>query len=238
MNTFGKLAFAVLVGVLPAVASAQDSGQIRVTGTGTVSAAPDMAVITVGVAEQDKDAAKAMETVSGKVAVIIERLVEAGVVRSDIQTQSISVNALSQRYDNGAAPKITGFEASNTVAVQVRVLDTLGFVIDRVLDAGANRMYGLRFAIADDAMLMDQARAAAVQDATAKAQLYAQAAGVALGPLLELTEGGAGAAPQVTFRAAALSDGVPIAEGEVAQSASVTLVYGIAPLMVEETVPE
>jgi uncharacterized protein len=61
-------------------------------------------------------------------------------------------------------------------------------VLDAMAEAGANRLSGIRFAIAEPRPLADQARERAVADARAKAELYARAAGVSLGNVVGIRE--------------------------------------------------
>jgi uncharacterized protein YggE len=76
---------------------------------------------------------------------------------------------------------------------------------------------------------MDEARKRAVADALDRARLYADAAGVTLGPLVSLSEGGAYQQPQPMFRRdAAMESAVPVAGGEVGIVASVSVTFEIA----------
>jgi uncharacterized protein YggE len=213
-----------MIAMMPAWAQA---ATIHVNGTGTVVAEPDMAVITLGVSEENREASEAMERVSAKVAEILEALELAGIAARDVQTQNISVNPVWN--NNAVERKISGFEATNTVAVRVRVLDSLGYVIDRVLDKGANRMHGLSFQLTDDTELMAEARRAAVQDAMAKAQLYAEAAGVTLGSVQSIEEtGNMRELGRMDMAMMAAPKGAPVAKGELTQTATVSMVFEIA----------
>lgn len=224
MGYLRTVAGAAMIALMPAWAQA---ATIHVTGTGTVSAEPDMAVITLGVSEEHREASQAMERVSGKVGEILEALELAGIAERDVQTQNISVNPV---WNNDAVErKITGFEATNTVAVRVRVLDSLGYVIDRVLDKGANRMHGLTFQLTDDTELMEEARRSAVQDAMAKAQLYADAAGVTLGAIQSIEEtGNMREMGRLDMAMMSAPKGAPVAKGELTQTATVSMIFDIA----------
>ncbi|NVO24853.1 SIMPL domain-containing protein [Donghicola mangrovi] len=225
MKFLGLVAGVVMMAAVPVYAQ---TATIQVVGTGTVVAEPDMAVITLGVSEEARDAAAAMETVSSKVAAILDALAQAGIAERDVQTQNVSVSPVWNNTSTGNNPRITGFEATNTVAVRVRVLDSLGFVIDRVLDSGANQMNGLTFQITDDSALLEQARRAAVQDAMAKAQLYADAAGVTLGSVLTLQEtGNMQETARMDMAMMAAPKGAPIAKGELSQTATVSMTFAI-----------
>lgn len=197
---------------------------ITVTGTGTVETAPDMATLTVGVTTQEPTAASALAANSAAVEAVIARLTAAGIAARDMQTSSLSISPNWSGYDS-SAPSITGYVANNMVTVRVRGLDALGAVIDAAVADGANTLNGLTFGLADPEPALDTARASAVAEARRKAELLAQAAGVTLGPVRAISEGGEGAGPAPMFRAEAAS--VPVAGGEIGLSASVTITYEI-----------
>ncbi|TMV59997.1 DUF541 domain-containing protein, partial [Thioclava sp. BHET1] len=87
---------------------------------------------------------------------------------------------------------------------------------------------GLSFGLKDDAKAQDEARAAAVKDAMAKAKLFAGAAGLRLGPVRTITEEGGGGAPMPMMKTfARAASPVPVASGEVTVTASVSMVFGL-----------
>ena len=75
---------------------------------------------------------------------------------------------------------------------------------------------------------VDEARRAAVADARARAALLAEAAGVTLGPVTAITEGGGYVNPTPMFRAEASAAPVPVAGGEIGVTSTVTMVFSIA----------
>lgn len=215
----------------PAVA-ADAPATISVTGEGRVEAVPDMATISLGVTSEAATANAAMAANSDGVRAVIERLKAAGIEDRDIQTSGLS---LGPRYDygrsDGTPPVIVGYTASNMVTVRVRALDTLGPVLDGAVSDGANTLNGLSFGIAENDEALDAARRRAVAEARRKAELYADAAGVALGPLLSISESGGYAPPMpMAMAEASFAKGadVPVAPGEVSLAASVTVVYEIS----------
>jgi uncharacterized protein len=207
---------------------ARNLALITVTGEGRVSLPPDMATITLGVSAEATTAREAMDQTSAGVAALLDRLAAAGIERRDLQTAAINLNPVWDHRNSGT-PRITGFAASNTILVRVRALDTLGGVLDAVLEAGGNTFHGLAFGLQSPEPHRDAARSAAVQDARRKAELLAEAAGVTLGPIAAITEGGAIEPPRPMFRMQAemASDAVPIAEGEVDVTAHVTVGWEI-----------
>ena len=216
--------------VLPAAAVA--AGKITVTGQGMVPASPDMATIMLGVTSQSKTAQTAMADNSAAVAAILAQLKAAGIEDRDVQTSGLSLNPqfdYNQSAD-GKLPEILGYVASNNVTVRVRALDGLGPVLDSVIQQGANTFNGLTFGLASPEPVMDEARKLAVADARRKAELYAAAAGVRLGPVLTISENGGYSEPQPMFRMAAdsVSGGaVPVASGEIGITATVTIEYEV-----------
>ncbi|MEL6748265.1 MAG: SIMPL domain-containing protein [Pseudomonadota bacterium] len=204
---------------------------ISVTGTGVVDTAPDMALISLAVTHEAKTAGAAMAQVSDDMTALLARLQTLGLDGKDIQTNRLSISPVwdNRRYENGQAPRITGFVASNGLSLRVRDLGALGGILDAVITDGANEMSGLRFTVDDPKPHQDAARARAVADAMNKAQQLANAAGVTLGPLRTMSEHGGGRAPVMMEMAAARSADVPIAAGEVSLSVSVAMVFDILP---------
>ena len=216
----------ISLGLAAAAMAAETSPAITVTGRGEVAAAPDMATITLGVTSQAITAGEAMDETSAAVAAILKALEAAGIAPRDMQTSDLSLDPVwSSRASNGAAPRIEGFTARNTLRVRVRDLDRLGAALDDVLRVGANSFQGLSFGLQQPEPLADQARAEAVADAQRKAALMAEAAGLALGPVLSISEAG-GAAPVPVMMEAARA-AIPVAAGEVSQTATVTMVFAL-----------
>jgi uncharacterized protein YggE len=202
---------------------------MTVSGVGEVAAAPDMATISLGVTTEGMEAADAMRRNSEAMTAVLAAVAAAGVAERDVQTSSLS---LSPRWEpprpNETAPRVSGFVASNMVTVAVRDLGALGGVLDAVLDEGANTLHGLSFGVADDAELKDAARRAAVADATRKARVLAEAAGVTLGPVTEIVEGGGFGGPIANARMEMAMDGAPpVAPGELSLQATVTMTWTI-----------
>lgn len=214
--------------VMTVAAAAESRRLITVSGEGRIDVAPDMAVVTLGVTSEAKSAAEAMRATSGKMVALLDFLAEQGITGPNVQTNQLS---LHPRYDSrsSAPATIGGYVATNTVSVRVLDLAEIGTVLDGVLESGANQFQGLRFSLQDDGELRNEARRLAVADARAKAEIYAEAAGVTLGALVTLSDAGAHSPqPMLMMEAAARSGAVPIAEGELTISSAVSMVYEIS----------
>lgn len=170
---------------------------LAVTADGEVRAAPDIAVLNVGVTSQGATAAEAVAAMRGQMSATTAALKGAGVAAADVQTSGLSLNP---QYDEGPnrPRRLTGYEASNQVTVTVREVGRTGAVLDAALDRGANTVNGVSFDLADRTPAEDAARRAAVKALGDKARLYAEAAGLHVKRLVSLREGGE--APQPMFR--------------------------------------
>jgi len=209
-------------------------GRIVVSAEGTAEAVPDMATLTLGVLREDAAAEAAMEAMSAAADALLATLAEAGIGETDIQTSGLSLTPLRRSPEAGSRgrPEIVGYAAATTVTVRIRDLERLGPVLDVAVGSGANRFRGLTLGLAEPGAVLDEARREAVAEARRRAALYAEAAGVTLGPLLRLQEEG-GAPPMPMMRAemsfADAAAGPPIAEGELTLTARVRLTYALAP---------
>ncbi len=206
----------------------QAPATITVTGEGIVAGIPDQALLTLGVTMRAETAAQAMAANSDAQAKVIARLLAAGVAERDIQTSNLSLNPDWRSRDGSSAAEIMGFVADNQVTVRVRDLTILGAVLDAAIQDGANTLNGLSFGLSEPRPAMDKARVEAVADAKARATLLATAAGVTLGKIVTLSESGGYVQPAPMFKADfAAAAPVPVQAGEVATTASVTIVYEI-----------
>lgn len=202
---------------------------ISVSGTGEVSARPDMATVRIGVGHRAVRAGDAMAATNAAMAQMLDRLSQLGVDPRDVQTTDLSLRQIYAERMGGEALRIEGYAADNVLTVRVRVLERLGEVLDALLSDGANRLDGVTFGLRNPGPLMDEARRRAVADARARATLYAEAAGVGLGKVLTISEGGGFEPRPVMMEMAMARDaGVPVAEGELTLSATVAMRYAIS----------
>jgi uncharacterized protein len=212
--------------VLAQAAAAETARTITVTGEGIVQAAPDQATISLGVTTTNETAVEALAANSAAVAEVIAQLKAAGVAEGDLQTSNLSLNPNWSNYESVSGAAISGYTASNQLSVRVRDLDALGSILDAAVSDGANTMNGITFGLAAPTPVLNEARALAVADAQARATVLIAAAGGSLGPIVSITEAGAYSGPAPMFRE--VSAAVPIANGEVGMTASVTVTFEIA----------
>lgn len=200
---------------------------LTVTGTGEGKGVPDQATLSTGVVSQAPTAAGALAANSRAMNQVFDTLKRAGIADKQIQTSDFSVSPQYKTTTNGPQ-RIVGYQVSDTVTVIVDKLDKVGPALDALVAAGANQIEGPSFSIADPKPLLAEARQAAVNDAIARARSYAAAAGVTLGPILSIGEGGSEAPPQPMLRMAmSVAPVTPVAAGEQSVSASVTISWEI-----------
>lgn len=220
----------------PARAEATDAPQrsMTITGSGDVSARPDIAYLESGVVSEGKTAAAALAENTKAMNAIFAGLEAMKIAKDDIRTSQFSVNPLytqpPARPDGTQdAPTIRGYQVTNQVTVTVRKLDSLGAVLDKLVSLGSNRLDSIRFEIENPEPLLDKAREAAVLDAMRKAKLFAKASGVALGAVMSISENGNYQQPMYMKANMVMRDSasVPVAAGTQQVSASVSLTIAI-----------
>lgn len=214
-----------------AALAAPDDAQasITVTGTGEVLERPDMARVSIGVVTQLETAAASLRQNSEAVATVLATLKEHNIADDDVQTSSFNI---SPQYDYNRAnqpPRLVGYRVTNQVRVAVRRIEDLGKLLDDVVSSGSNQINDVQFDIAEVTALEDSARRQAMSDAQRKASLYAQEAGVRLGPVLNVEEmSGPVVMPQMGITMAQEARAVPIAPGRQVVRQQVRVTYAIA----------
>ncbi|MEJ7763532.1 MAG: SIMPL domain-containing protein, partial [Thermomicrobiales bacterium] len=203
-------------------------------GAGGVIITPDLATVTIGVETRQASLAEAPAAATTMMEAIIRAAQDAGVSEDDIQTVNYSVSVLQDYDENGIAIAITGYLVSNQVQLTIRDIDGLGTLLESVVAAGANSIYGITFSNSDPTEAASQARIAAVEDARVKAEELAAAAGVELVQVQALEETSSVSQPPMPFQGGGEADmsqragsPVPIQAGTGEVLVSVRAVYQI-----------
>jgi len=220
---------------LPGASMADETPPPRtmtVSGQGEVKAAPDEAVLSAGVVTQARSAAAALAANSRAMNGVFDALKRIGIPDKSVQTSDFSVTAQYQTDQHGnTTQKIIGYQVSNNVTVVVDDLGKLGSAIDALVTSGANSMGDIAFTFRDPKQLLTEARAEAVKDALQRANTYASAAGVMLGPITSIGENG-DVTPRPMMRklmtmSAANDLATPVAAGEDSITAGVSITFEI-----------
>lgn len=167
--------------------------RIVVSAMGTASRAPEQAVITLAIETAARTAQGAAEQNAETMERIIAALRRLDIPEDQIRTTAYNMYPEYRHYDGrdpemaARQPEIIGYRVMNQVMVTVDGPARAGAVIDAALGAGANRVDGLGFQLRDTDAVRADALREAMQKARAEAQLLAQAAGLTLGPPLEIS---------------------------------------------------
>jgi uncharacterized protein YggE len=203
---------------------------ISVTGEATLAVAPDQAQVDGGVTSDGKTAREASETNNAAMGKVLLALKAAGLAEKDIQTSRLSLQPQYPPNRSGPSP-IVSYRASNRVTVRLRDVSKVASTIDTLVGAGANDIGGISFTVSNASKLLDEARGQAVADARRKAEIYAKAAGVALGEPLSISE--EGSPGPMPFRKMAVGgmamSSTPVAQGEETLQISVSVSWAIKP---------
>jgi uncharacterized protein YggE len=179
------VAAALILGAAPQLAFAADPTTLTVSGAGSISRAPDNALVELSLVTND-DASAARATAANNTAYngLRDRLHALGVRDDALRTTSINVHyvprpaQLRQPLGGTAVPGLPqqyGYLATRSLEVTAPRVDGAGAVIDAAVAAGAN-VNGVRYTLADQRGAVAQALAAAVADAAMQAEAVAQAA--------------------------------------------------------------
>ena len=226
----------MLTAVLPMAAQAaevQIASQgpvVELTVQEIVRTAPDVARVGAGVTTRAATAQEAVRLNAQQMERLITRLRALGIAQRDIQTANFNLNAQYQYRNDGEQPTFIGYDVSNQLNVKLRDLKRAGEVLDALVTAGANNIYGPNFMLEDDAVAKQQAREAAFKRAREMAQDYAGMSGFSDLRLLEVSEVVQNYSPMMRGEAIAVtavsSDaGTQIEPGEVGTGVSITVKY-------------
>ena len=213
---------------------------IWVSGEGKVSAAPDVALLRLGIEVQAATVAEAQGLGSGAMNAVMAALLTKGGEEKDIKTQQFSIQPVKQWIEEEGVrgrgrEVITGYRVTNRVVATIRKVEDVGVTIEAVATVGGDltRVDSVSFTIDDPTPLNAQARELAMADARAKAAQLAEASGVTLGKPTFISLSSPFVAPAFDMkgmgvaRAESVSGPPPISPGETEVRASVQIVYGI-----------
>jgi uncharacterized protein YggE len=203
---------------------------ITVTGHGTVKVTPDVADLWLGVQTTADSGREAMATIGTKSDQLVNQLKELGIAEDDIQTSELS---LYPNYgQNGRT--INGYTASVNVSVRSRQIDGIGALLDSIQRLVGDELTigGISFSYDDPEAVLEQARVAALENARARAEQYAAAAGTEVGEIIKIVETPSGGPipyySDARMEYAADAASVAIEPGSQELAVDVTVVYAMA----------
>ncbi len=190
----GLLGFSLVLAAcgsdLQTAVSAQEpanSSQITVVGSGEAFGEPDEAQVQIGVETFAESVSAATSENEAAIQQILAALEAQGIAKEDIQTTNYNIWA-EQRYGDNGPEGVAGYRVNNQVNVTIRDINQVGEVIGAATEAGANAIYGIYFTVSDPTALQEEARAAAVADAKARAESLAGLNGLEVGEAIIISE--------------------------------------------------
>lgn len=212
----------------PAAVLPGDGTLLSVSAQAEATRVPDIARVSAGVVTQAPEADAAMRANASQMERVMKAIRDAGIATRDVQTTGVNVHP-QYDYRDGSTPRITGYQASNTVEATVRDIGDLGDVLDALVASGANQVHGPSFDIDDKDVVYDEARRAALDKARARAQMYAEALGMRVRRIASISEGGSFAPPRpmpmMAMDAAESRASTPISPGESTLTVNLDVVF-------------
>ncbi|MCC4632381.1 MULTISPECIES: SIMPL domain-containing protein [Xanthomonas] len=168
-----------------------DGTLLNVSAEAEAKRVPDIATLSAGVVTQAADSNAAMRQNAEQMSKVMTAVKAAGIADKDVQTSGINLSP-QYTYKENEAPKIIGYQASNTVSLKVRDISKLGKVLDTLVAQGANDINGPSFSVDQPEPAYDEARVAALKKAQARADTYAKSLGLKVRRIVSISEGRGG----------------------------------------------
>jgi len=172
--------------------------QISVQGEGKVAAKPDVLKLTASVSTEGASLIDAQKENTERSNAVTDFLKKSGVVEKDVKTASYNIypqysyprpcRILPCLEDE--TPKLTGYQIHHTLAITIRDVNKAGEILTGAVEAGANEVSGLEFAIDEPDALKAEARKKAIDNAQTKAERLAEGLGKRVGKIVAFGESG------------------------------------------------
>ncbi len=183
------LALAICMSAFAQEVDITESPQITVTGSGTVYATPDEALLSFSVINSNDDIQVARQENQKISAEVITYLKQQGIADKHIQTQYMRVG---KRHRNSHADGNGKYEASQSISICIDDLTRFEDIMAGLLATGVNNLGSPTFRSTELQKHKDEARKKAVASAKRKAQLLATELGQSIGDAIIIQEGAGG----------------------------------------------
>lgn len=200
---------------------------ISVSGTAEKSYTPDMAYVYFTIVGNGTTSDEAAATAANKAAAVKRTLLANGITSEALETSSYN---LSPIYND--KQKITGYCVNNSLKLKVENLDKLGNTIDKLADAGVDKVNYITYDLRNMKLYMQQLMGQAVQNARQQAEVIANAGGRTLGRMVHANTNSNFNTPRVyanraIMKSADATESTVIETKDVKLSASVDVVFAL-----------
>ncbi len=206
---------------------------ITVGGRATVAGTPDTLRLDLSVVATALTVSDALASANRSAAAVQKSLLDNKVQKKDLQTSGLNIQP-EYDYSKQGAPRIKGYQVSESVTAKLRDLGRAGDIIGKAVSAGGNavRVNGISLDLEDTSALVSSARDKSFANAKAKAEQYARAAGRSLGEVISIAEDVTAPSPiPMGYPTAAYASrdvaSVPIEPGSQDVSVNVTVVFAL-----------
>lgn len=161
---------------------------IVVSGSGEVTAIPDIASIIVNLSKDGDTSKIAQSALNESITKTLEYLKTQNIEDKDIKSEYGGLNP-KYSYDwKSRASKIIGYTASQSITIKVRDLDNANTIRTGLAELGITDISGPTFSIDNEESLKDEARKQAINEAREKAQVLALELGIKLGKIVSYSD--------------------------------------------------
>lgn len=161
---------------------------ISVRGEAWLEADPEIAVINVQVQARDRDRRAVLDKLVSRNRQVLDLVREYGDAAEKVESGPASAHP--EFKPKGDKERVTGYMGQASARVTVRDLSVLGELVTRLAELELVTVAGPWWSLRPDSPVHREARVAAAQDATRRAQEYAAAFGGRLGELIEAADVG------------------------------------------------
>ncbi|CCK30813.1 hypothetical protein BN159_6434 [Streptomyces davaonensis JCM 4913] len=159
---------------------------LSVFGAGDVRAEPQLVRVKLGVEVLEPAPEAAFHEAGAAVTRLREVLRRHGIPDAAVSGSRLRLNS-EYGHANGTR-KFIGYFCQAQYVIETEALDDLQQLMVDVVEAGARSIDSVEFDVHDKPALRDEARRRAVTAARRKAEVYADAAGVHLGPVVHIQD--------------------------------------------------
>lgn len=171
---------------IPIAAQEPAVPSIVTTGDAVVRRAPDRAFLVAAVETRARDPKEAQAQNAKLMSAVQARVAAAGIPKDAVRTLGYNIQ---QEFDFTNGRRIPrGYVARNAVEARVDALESLGELLDAVVQAGATSISGVRFDLRDRAGAEREALRLAVADARARAEAAAAGVGRTIDRVLRIDD--------------------------------------------------
>jgi uncharacterized protein YggE len=179
---------------------------VNVSGTGEVSAEPDLAYLTLGIEARRPEMNQARTEVAATLEKVLRLTRDLGIDPKHVNATRLQVQPEYSWNEQDRKRVLLGYLVSRQVQVELRDLEQLGPLLERAVDVGVNQVSDPALDSSRRKDLEREAMGRAVEDARLNAETLARAAGMRLGPVRTMNGSTAGPPVPMYRHGVAMSD--------------------------------